>query len=325
MKMYYYRDKVPNFGDELNTWLLPKVLPNFFDEDENTLFLGIGSILFNTFPRKSRKIVFGSGYGGYTDKPELDDMWKIYCVRGPRTAAAFNLPKEKVAGDSAILIARHFKRSSAKRSGFAFMPHYKSLERGNWALACEMAGIRFIDPRKPVEQVLAEIDRSEAVITEAMHGAIVSDAIRVPWIPVYPFDRVHHMKWLDWADALDLKLQRKVVLPSSFTEAALLIYPHVRRLRPVWRILASAKGGAPANPSRAVDAPEIETTASGEKGEKGVNQIFVRAAAASLKRATLQPVMLSSDAALERVIDKLETQANKIRQDFANGALYQSA
>ena len=63
MKMFAFRGKVSNFGDELNHWLWPKLLPaNFFDDDDGKLFLGIGSILYDSHPAKSQKIVFGAGY-----------------------------------------------------------------------------------------------------------------------------------------------------------------------------------------------------------------------------------------------------------------------
>jgi hypothetical protein len=55
MKIYTYRGEMPNFGDELNNWLLPKVFPNLFDDDDSRLFLGIGSILFDHHPPRSEK------------------------------------------------------------------------------------------------------------------------------------------------------------------------------------------------------------------------------------------------------------------------------
>ena len=53
MKMYFYRGRRPNFGDELNDWLWPPLLPGFFDDDERELFIGIGSTLYDFLPRES--------------------------------------------------------------------------------------------------------------------------------------------------------------------------------------------------------------------------------------------------------------------------------
>src|SRR5579872_2817979 len=184
MQLYVWRGETTNFGDELNNWLMPKIFPGLFDDDDATLFLGIGSVIFDFHPRHSQKIVFGSGYAGYTPLPEFDETWRFYCVRGPRTARACNLSPDLVAGDTAILVNRHCIQPERPPSGFSFMPHYDSVDRGNWAMACELAGVSYIDPRAPVEQVLAAIQSSAVVVTEAMHGAIVADALRVPWIPV---------------------------------------------------------------------------------------------------------------------------------------------
>jgi hypothetical protein len=89
MKLIYFRGHVPNFGDELNPYLWDRLLPpGLLDEDESELFLGIGSILFDTYPAGPRKYVMGSGYAGYTGLPPVHDgSWDVVFVRGPRTAA----------------------------------------------------------------------------------------------------------------------------------------------------------------------------------------------------------------------------------------------
>ena len=219
MKLRFYRGKHPNFGDEINTWLLPKIFPGFFDDDDATLFLGIGSILFDSYPANSRKVVFGSGFGGYTAPPKFDETWLVYCVRGPRTARVCGLSPDKVAGDAAILMNRYRRKPQQPTNRIAFMPHWESLERGDWQAACRLAGIHLIDPRRPVDEILDDIEGSAAIITEAMHGAIVADALRVPWIPVRPLHPAHRFKWFDWAEALDLKLSPNTLWPSTVREA----------------------------------------------------------------------------------------------------------
>ena len=58
MKLVFFRGKVPNFGDELNLYVWPALLPaGFLDEDEDELFVGIGSIIGDHLPAHARKYV----------------------------------------------------------------------------------------------------------------------------------------------------------------------------------------------------------------------------------------------------------------------------
>ena len=98
------------------------------------------------------------------------------------------------------------------------MPHYESLERGDWAAACRMAGMTLIDATAPVETVLSQIRGAKLLITEAMHGAIVADALRTPWIGARPIYGGHHKKWLDWAGALGVDVRLNDLKPTSVLE-----------------------------------------------------------------------------------------------------------
>jgi hypothetical protein len=220
MKLVYFRGHVPNFGDELNPYMWDRLLPpGLLDEDDSELFLGIGSILFDTYPAGPRKYVMGSGYAGYTGLPPVrDGSWDVVFVRGPRTAASLGLPPEKAICDSAILLRALELPAPKEKSGVAFMPHYESLERGFWAETCELAGIKLIDPRDDVEHVIASIRSASMLITEAMHGAIVADALRIPWLGVTPINPRHHQKWLDWSEALAIDLRSHKLRPSSLME-----------------------------------------------------------------------------------------------------------
>jgi len=219
MKMYYFKGSPPNFGDELNRWLWPRLLPGFFDKEEDRIFLGVGSILFDFFPPTSRKIVFGAGYGGYTAAPKMDESWEVYFVRGPITARAVGIDEALGIGDAAILLRSCIQSRPAKRFKVSFMPHWESVDDGDWSTVCAEAGIHLINPCGSVESVINEILESELVVTEAMHGAIAADALRVPWVPARPLQAQHRQKWNDWASALHLDLQPLVLSPSTGLEA----------------------------------------------------------------------------------------------------------
>jgi succinoglycan biosynthesis protein ExoV len=223
MRLEYFKGIQPNFGDELNTWLWPQLLPGFFDNDPSVLFLGIGSIISPNYEPKAKKIIFGTGYvPAYHPIPNVhNEDWKIFFVRGPRTARMLSLPENLGIGDGATLL-RALKMQFRREPHYVgFLPHWESLPRGNWQAACKLAGIRLIDPRAPVERIISEILGCEILIAEAMHGAIVADTLRVPWVPVLPIDNAHREKWFDWADAMCLEFKQHYLWPSSLSELSL--------------------------------------------------------------------------------------------------------
>lgn len=281
MKLVFFRGKVPNFGDELNTTVWDSVLPSgFLDDDESDLFVGIGSIIGDHLPATSRKHVMGSGYAGYMGRPDMGDgSWNIAFVRGPRTAAVLGLPPEKAICDSAILLRTMDLPAATAGIDVAFMPHYESLERGFWAEACKIAGITLIDATDPTDKILGQIKGARVLITEAMHGAIVADALRTPWIGVKPIYRGHHMKWLDWSEALSIDLRVHNLKPSSVLE----LY-----------VGATGRGG--------------ENGRSGRLNESVFsalpNKILTYRAAQHLKALAKEEPQLSSDQAIADVTDR---------------------
>ena len=220
MKLAFYRGAVPNFGDELNEFIWPSLLPHhFLDDNEDELFVGIGSIIGTHLPPRARKIVMGSGYAGYMGEPNLGDgTWDVRFVRGPLTAQYFRLPAHKAICDGAILLRALPLPPATRGVGVAFMPHFESLERGFWPAACELAGIRLIDPTGPAEKVIAEIKGAMLLIAEAMHGAIVADALRTPWVAARPILRRHRAKWLDWSLSLGINLRVHDLWPTNVLE-----------------------------------------------------------------------------------------------------------
>jgi succinoglycan biosynthesis protein ExoV len=210
MKLYYFNGratefKVGNFGDDLNPWLWNQLLPNVFDDNDRTLFVGIGTLINHRLPTTAQKLVFGSGVG-YGNLPQIDHTWKPYFVRGKLSAQKLGLDIDMGLTDPAILVSKVWTGSEQKAFKWAYMPHYhEHIFNGLvWQEICESVGIHYISPTAPIEQVLSEISCAETLLAEAMHGAIIADALRVPWVAVRTKPDILEFKWSDWLSTVDI-------------------------------------------------------------------------------------------------------------------------
>ena len=209
-------DHRTNFGDDLNRWLWKRFLPDPWWGDDGVLFCGIGTVLGRALPPAKHYIAFSCG-AGYDPLPkDLATKWTIVCVRGPLTARVLGLPGSKAVCDGACLLSSLPEGAplpESERSGVVFMPHFDIMDTGDWPEICRRAGVEFLDPSLPSEELLDRIRRARLVLADAMHAAIVADAVRVPWVPLVTSRRINTFKWLDWALALDLPY-RPIELPS---------------------------------------------------------------------------------------------------------------
>ncbi|HYZ24985.1 MAG TPA: hypothetical protein VE690_22815 [Rhodopila sp.] len=281
MILYRWCGAFSNFGDELNTLLWPALLPGFFDDNPAQRFLGIGSVLDRRHPAGVLKLVAGSGYGGYEPRARLDDGFRIAWVRGPRTAAEVGLPTRLGLGDPAMLVPATLGVTATASGPIGFMPHFESAARGAWQEAAAQAGIQLLDPREPPLKVLHGIAQCRLVLSEALHGVIVADALRIPWIALRPLVSVHRAKWQDWADTVGLTVRFHPLPASTAAEWVAARIPgqwhtmqrEATRLRPALQRL---------RPRRMVDD-----------------------AAAALRKACLAAPQLSPDPAYERCTDRM--------------------
>ena len=66
-------------------------------------------------------------------------------------------------------------------------------------------------PTQPVEKVIEEINQSENILAAAMHGAILADIYRVPWMRVkfskhgYESALTSELKWNDWLRSVEVE------------------------------------------------------------------------------------------------------------------------
>jgi len=198
MKLHYFKADINNFGDDLNPWIWERVLPNFFDEDQSTLLVGIGTILHDKLPKADNYIVLGSGYG-YGGKPTINDSWDIISVRGKETCKALNLDESLAIIDPAYLLKNILTDTPKKKHHISLIPHAESLEQGPWKEICADLRINLIDARTTdIEHFVKEIKSSELILCEAMHGAIISDCFSVPWCGYKAYTWINSNKWNDW-------------------------------------------------------------------------------------------------------------------------------
>lgn len=212
MEICYYRDPKFNFGDDLNAVIWPQLLSEKLKSNPDIVLVGIGSILNETMVGKytgtgKKILVIGSGTS-YGVPPRCLDELKILAVRGPYTAAVIGKPEAAVT-DSAILLACMPPRPDAKlpKDRVLFMPHHRTIHSTPWEQIASECGMTYVSPQQPVEAILQHYAHARLVVTEAMHGAIVADTLRVPWIPLAISPAVEEFKWRDWCLSMGVEFK----------------------------------------------------------------------------------------------------------------------
>ncbi len=219
MKLVYFRGKQLNFGDDLNAFLWPRLLPGLFDERGTEGFLGIGTLIGMATPGCTRLNVFSTG-AGY----DAVDTWRterqVWCVRGPITARL--LGTDAALTDGAILAPDIMSPPAGDPTGrsIGVIPHWQSLHFPGWQAACDAAGFRLISPIDTPERVYAAIGAVSLVLTESLHGAIFADTMGIPWIPFVTTRNVSALKWVDWCLSVGVAFT-PVPLPPPSASAAL--------------------------------------------------------------------------------------------------------
>ncbi len=213
MKLEYYKGKIPNFGDDLNAYLWPNIFKKQFDNKIDEIpFYGIGTIIDQRIAPQKKNIIFGTGIRNATYKYDTK-LWDIFFVRGPISSNI--LGGAKYITDSAYCLKFHpkgeyFLNLTTKKHKIGIIPHFLSLPHLNWESICNKNNAYFIDPTKNVEQIIEDIASCEQVLTEAMHGAIIADFLRVPWhrykyySHFYEGEVVSEIKWTDWLSSIGI-------------------------------------------------------------------------------------------------------------------------
>lgn len=207
MNLIYWKSDIGNFGDDLNPWLWERIFGDFSKYTNDIDFVGIGSQLDTPFENERRKIIFGAGIRDFLFNPKLDKL-DIRFVRGPYSAKVFN--NCRYITDAAYCLALLEKKEYKKKYNVSYMPYFRHVPFFDWTFFEKWSGIKVILPTNPVEQIIQEINESRNLLTSAMHGAIVADIYRVPWMRVKYSEFLgeslltSELKWADWLQSMDL-------------------------------------------------------------------------------------------------------------------------
>ena len=217
MKKIFIQVKGENAGDNLNKVLWDLLLPanKFLPGDEAVL--GVGTFHNPVVPIGVRKLhIFGSG-SDLTNKIEWLKKFEcdIHFVRGPLTARDWNC-KGKSLTDGALLLCQTSLRDlpNIKSKKVGYIPHHCSSNNANFQKICDSADIEFIDVRtKNIQKFISQVKSCDYIISEALHGAIVADIFRKPWVAIKSSGYINEHKWIDWCMSLNLSYAPKSIEP----------------------------------------------------------------------------------------------------------------
>ncbi|NCP63945.1 MAG: polysaccharide pyruvyl transferase family protein [Paraglaciecola sp.] len=210
MELGYFKGNINNVGDDLNYFLWTRLLGDKLTPNQDSVFIGIGSVLDGRFDKYAKKVVFGTGARGAHLLPTIDTSWNIRFVRGPLTCEALAAKGQvsKYITDPAILAAKYFKQVD-KPQKLGLIPYFRT-DHGHWQNVADALGAELISPTLSVEAFTEKLAQCKLVLTEAMHGAIIADSMRIPWIPYSSFTLAHEQsthvfKWTDWCRSMELE------------------------------------------------------------------------------------------------------------------------
>lgn len=181
-----------NFGDDINfsflTEITDKQHKKYNKKDKKINYSFIGSILFDEWIDDFTEI-WGSGFlykHNLKNKP-----YKIYAVRGPKTRDQLldlNIDCPEVYGDPALLFPYYYQPYVMKKYKLGIIPHHSHIKSDILNKFKDNKDILIIDFTKynDWKDIIKEIVECEFIVSESLHGLIISEAYRIPniWISI---------------------------------------------------------------------------------------------------------------------------------------------
>lgn len=178
-----------NFGDDINFSFLTEITGKKhkkYDNEVVTNYLMIGSIFIDEYINDFTE-VWGSGMLGHQvlyKKPN-----KVYAVRGPKTreiCLTSNIDCPEIYGDPALLIPYYYYPYVMKKYKLGIIPHHSHIKSDILNKFKDNENIKIINftEYNDWKDIIKEIVECEFIVSESLHGLIISEAFRIPniWI-----------------------------------------------------------------------------------------------------------------------------------------------
>lgn len=322
MDLYYCKTRDGNFGDDMNAWFWDAMIPDRAALAPDVTLIGIGTIISRRhLAGKLRAVIAGSGVGYGVADPLEPDRVDVAWVRGPRTAAALGLPPSAAITDPASAVVRLGLFEQRPKTGRRlFIPHRITAGLAlDWARIGREIGLEVISPKLDAHAVIQAIADADLVVTESMHGAILADAFRTPWVAVAVSHHFNEFKWGDWAESVGapLRLHRALEGPKE-------AYFRLRRSMQAVRGLVGggARAGKGAKRDGVVAFSNPDFMQDDERRvvkrliatlHRPIESMLIR----DLRRAAAAEPSLSPDAVLNARLDRIFEATEAIRRRYA--------
>lgn len=190
VKLFWWQrgPKFGNFGDELSPWIVERLSGQqvIHSSLERAELVAIGSLLEPHLVPKAawstyRGSIWGSGRmfaNGIVDLAAA----QVTALRGRHTHAGVGISSssEPVLGDPGLLVSDLIDRQPASMT-LGILPHWSERQHFFFrSRICQERSVEVIDPCAPVGEILQRLSRCQYILSSAMHGLIVADALGIP-------------------------------------------------------------------------------------------------------------------------------------------------
>jgi pyruvyltransferase len=247
--------KVRNAGDLVTPFLLRQY--GFTPKHSwppKAQIIGCGSLL-SYLTEEYDGYILGSGFLRDGERLPIPKAHML-AIRGVFSRDRIGAPASTPLGDPGLLMAKFCPARLPKKHILGILPHYVDKEYQPMINLMRRypKETHFIDIQTSPEEVMAEIDQCEYILSSSLHGCIFADALKVPVIwPIVPgHEEERNFKFADYASIFTRGLTASplngdetlsTVLAWAFSPSADEVDAAIERLDKSFLVLKEEFGG----------------------------------------------------------------------------------